>query len=150
MSPKLLAVEGYHSSPGETRPDDRRPSSVSTPSGDILTTRVRKPLLPPAYLNSTVYLRSATPKKARLGSLNHPFLYLKKPIPLSIEREGDWVVASHSELEEFGFGENFSAAIEDFRQTLIELFLTLESGKKTLGPELKRLWTILQKWIIKK
>jgi len=45
-----------------------------------------------------------------------------------------------------GYGPNLGAAIEDFQQTLIELFLTLEADAKEnrLGAGMEQLWERLQ------
>lgn len=94
--------------------------------------------------------RSATPSEILLGSLNHPRLYLRKPIPLKIDREDEHVVAAWPEIDEFGYGSHLTAALEDFRQTLVELYLSLEADQKNLGPELQTLWSSLQEWVVKK
>ena len=68
---------------------------------------------------------SATPAKVLLGSLNHPRLYLKAPIELKVSRDDGFVVVSNDELDEFGYGDFLTLAIEDFRQTLLELYYEL-------------------------
>ena len=94
--------------------------------------------------------RPATPAEILLGSLNHPALRLRKPIPLKIDREDEHVVAAWQEFDEFGYGAHLTVALEDFRQTLVELYLSLEADQKNLGPELQALWRSLQEWIVKK
>lgn len=93
---------------------------------------------------------TATPKEILLGSLNHPLLFLRKPIQLQISRDEKFVVVSWPEFEEFGYGNHLTDAIEDFRQTLVEFYLGLESEKNNLGPELKKNWDALQEWIEKR
>lgn len=94
--------------------------------------------------------KSATPAEILLGCLNHPSLRLRKPIPLKIEREEGHVVAAWLELDEFGYGAYLTAAVEDFRQTLVEVYLGLEGDQENLGPELQALWRSLQEWVVKK
>lgn len=93
---------------------------------------------------------SATPSKVLLGSLNHPILYLKAPIGLKVSRDGVSVVASNDELDEFGYGDHLTMAIEDFRQTVIELYLELERDSEQLGPEMVRVWNLLKEWVEKR
>lgn len=97
-----------------------------------------------------IFGRTATPAEILLGSLNHPALRLRKPIPLKIDREDEHVVAAWQEFDEFGYGAHLTVALEDFRQTLVELYLSLEADQKNLGPELQALWHSLQEWIVKK
>lgn len=92
----------------------------------------------------------ATPKEIMLGSLNHPLLFLRKPIQLQVGRDEKFVVVSWPEFDEFGYGNYLTEAIEDFRQTLIEFYLGLESEKENLGPDLKKNWDALQEWIEKR
>jgi len=87
---------------------------------------------------------SATPPTLLLGNLNHPILRLRQPLALSVEREDHWIVATYPELDEFGYGGHLTEAVEDFRQSLIELYLTLKAEQDRLGPDLQKVWQRLQ------
>ena len=65
-------------------------------------------------------------------------LRVKNPIPITLSKEGDVVVASSSELEEFGYGNDISEALDDFARTLAELYLSLEENADRLGDDLKQ------------
>lgn len=88
--------------------------------------------------------RSATPDSLQLGSLAHPHLRLRRPLPLTVTHDGPLIIASCQALEEFGYGPHLSAAVEDFRQTVAELYDTLKADRDRLGPDLSGLWQQLQ------
>lgn len=87
---------------------------------------------------------SATPEQLVVGNLNHPRLRLRQPIAVMITREESLVIASLPQLEEFGYGSHVTAAVEDLRQTLIELYQTLKAEYARLGPDMVQLWNELQ------
>lgn len=103
---------------------------------------LRVPILPPVLAPS-----SATPHELLLGSMNHPCLGLRQPLRLTITRDGPLVVAHASELEEFGYGPHLTSAVEDFRQTLLELYQTPKTESDRLGSDLTHLWRRLQSLI---
>jgi hypothetical protein len=90
---------------------------------------IRSPLLievkAPAY--------SALPDHVLFGALRHPALKLRKPILLQVGRSNTGVNVSWEETEEFGTGETFSSAIDDFGLTLAELFIQLENADSPLS-----------------
>jgi hypothetical protein len=92
----------------------------------------------------------ATPESLLVGNLNHPCLRLRKPIKVFITRDDALLIASIPELEEFGYGSHLTAAVEDLRQTLIELYCTLKAEQSRLGPDMIQLWTQLQELIKEK
>jgi hypothetical protein len=63
---------------------------------------------------------------------------------LSVEREDQWVIATYAEIDEFGYGGHLTEAVEDFRQSLIELYLTLKAEQDRLGLDLNMVWRRLQ------
>lgn len=87
---------------------------------------------------------SATPEQMVIGNLNHPRLRLRHPIAVMITREESLVIANLPEIEEFGYGPHVTAAVEDLRQTLIELYQTLKTEYARLGPDMVQLWNELQ------
>jgi len=86
----------------------------------------------------------ATPEHLLLGNLNHPRLRLRQPVHVILTRDDSLLIASIPEIEEFGYGPHVTAAIEDLRRTLVELFQTLKSEQSRLGPAMVRLWSQLQ------
>ncbi len=82
-------------------------------------------------LDSAPY--SALPDKVLFGALRHPALKLRKPIPLQTERSEYGINVFWEEAQEFGSGETFSAAIEDFGLTLAELYFHLEDSDSPLS-----------------
>ncbi len=89
-------------------------------------------------------VETATPPEILLGSIPSPDLRLRAPIRLEAQREGDSVTVWSEELEEFGYGPHLTAAIEDFQQTVIELYHTLATEQGRLGPGMIDLWARLQ------
>jgi hypothetical protein len=72
---------------------------------------------------------------------------LLKAIPARVEFRGDGIIVSWDEIDEFGTGGNLSAAIQDLGRTLSELYLSLSSEKGNLGPEMERIWRVLQQFM---
>jgi hypothetical protein len=89
----------------------------------------------------------ATPERLLVGNLNHPHLRLRHPISVMITRDESLLIASIPEIDEFGYGPHLTAAVEDLRQTLIELFQTLKSEQSRLGPGMLQLWGQLRELI---
>lgn len=101
----------------------------------------------PIENEGTLLYGSSTPKVVILGNLRHPALRLRAPLPLEVERESDSVAVCSAELEEFGSGAFFTAAIEDFQLSLVELYFTLRDRQSSLGPAMQELWGRLQELI---
>ena len=95
-------------------------------------------------LHSDTILARATPEQLLVGNLNHPHLRLRKPINVIITEDDSLLIANIPEIEEFGYGSHLTAAVEDLRQTLIELFQTLKTEQMRLGPDMVQLWAKLQ------
>jgi len=110
-------------------------NSVRTEQGDILpiqreasrTVRIKTEIAGPD---------SALPAEFLFGALRHPALKLREPIPLRTERSQDGISVIWDDGHEFGFGESFSAAIDDFASTIAELYLRLAPGDETLSSDL--------------
>jgi hypothetical protein len=86
----------------------------------------------------------ATPETLWLGVLRRRDLRLRKPLLLSITQEGEHVAVWSELLDEIGYGPYLTAAIEDFQQTMAELYLSLKTEQGNLGPEMARLWQVIR------
>ena len=86
----------------------------------------------------------ATPAVLTLASLHHPRLRLRTPLSLRIERENEHVTAWSDDLEEIGYGPTLGAAIEDLQRTIVELYESLHAEQERLGPDMARLWGVVQ------
>jgi hypothetical protein len=71
-----------------------------------------------------------------LGTLMDGRFRILRPIDVTLTKENDDVIAEAHELNEFGFGKNFSEALRDLQRTIVELYLSLTSGQHDLGPDL--------------
>ena len=89
-------------------------------------------------------------KKILLGSLRDGKFKVEFPISVNVTYENEQVIVEAEEINEFGFGENISVAIADLQRAIVELYLTLEKEQDRLGEDLKKVWGILQKKILKK
>ena len=134
-------VTQFQSRPGSTQPLPTNHESVliQFPPGEKIEVHA-------LVAETSAPRQSATPREISLGNLSHPSLRLRSPLRLDVSRDGDSVGVWSPELEEMGYGPNLGAAIEDFQQTLIELFLTLEADAKEnrLGAGMEQLWERLQ------
>lgn len=104
-------------------------------------------LLPLEYVD--IDLQSAVPSEALLGSLRDGRLRVHSPIKVRFATEGKHIIAEAVELNEFGFGENPSAALIDLQRAIAELYLTLEEEHDHLGKDLQNVWAEIQEKIRK-
>jgi hypothetical protein len=134
---------------------DLREALVSQAASSIVVVHAngappRSPQRPDAYrATSRVTARNiagaeATPATLFLSSLHHPQLRLQMPLGLRIERENGHVMAWSDDLEEIGYGPTLGAAVEDFQRTVVELYESLHDAQDHLGPDMERLWRVLQ------
>lgn len=113
----------------------------------------RSPYRPDAYRTTsrvaagTIADAEATPAALTLASLHHPRLRLQVPLDLRIEREHEHVTVWSDDLEEIGYGPTLGAAIEDFQRTIVELHESLHASQERLGPDMARLWRMLQQHV---
>lgn len=139
--PEILELEKVQMSPaGERRtpdPDEERLRLYLGSHEPPTSVEIHQEELPP----------SATPERLLVGNLNHPRLRLRQPISVIMTRDDSSLIASIPEIEEFGYGFHLTAAVEDLRQTLVELFQTLQAEQSRLGPDMKQLWNKLQELI---
>jgi len=80
----------------------------------------------------------------QLGTLRHPALRVIEPFAVSFAMEGENVRACAEEIDEFGFGASYSGALVDLQHAIAELYFTLEEDSERLGPDLARVWSVLQ------
>lgn len=79
-----------------------------------------------------------------LGTLNDARLRVRQPFQVTMSTENDDFIAEAVEIDEFGFGKNPSASIRDLQLTIVELYFTLNSEAHRLGPDLKRVFHVLE------
>ena len=101
--------------------------------------------LPIVELNVSEVEAPRLAERFTLGSLRDGRLRIVNPIKVVQMSKGSAYVAEAPELNEFGFGENPSGAIADLQAAIAELYFTLETEQKRLGPDLARVWSILSR-----
>ncbi|MBI2907918.1 MAG: hypothetical protein HYX92_09710 [Chloroflexi bacterium] len=70
------------------------------------------------------------------GSLRDGRLRAQAPVSVRFTTENEYVIAEAPELNESGFGKNWSAAMADLQRPIAERYLTLEQERARLGPDL--------------
>ncbi len=91
------------------------------------------------------FLRLNQPQAELLyGASLHPLLHTLKPFLVTFERLDSGTAAYIQDLEEYGFGENRSEALDDLRRTLAELYFSLEHEQNRLSGYLSSVWQVLQ------
>ena len=79
-----------------------------------------------------------------LATLNDARLRVRQPFQVTMATENDDFIAEAVEIDEFGFGKNPSAAVRDLQLTIVELYFTLKGEAHRLGPDLKRVFRVLE------
>lgn len=87
------------------------------------------------------------PTDILLGTLNHYTFRVVEAIPVHLEQREEGMVAVWREIDEFGVGKSTSSACEDLGHTLAELYQALDADRDRLGPDLARVWGVLQQHI---
>jgi hypothetical protein len=78
----------------------------------------------------------AIPQTFFFGGMHDDVLQLRRPIPLRSERNTGGISVVWEEVSEFGHGDTFSEAVEDFGRTIFELYRTLLRDEVALGEDL--------------
>jgi hypothetical protein len=121
-------------------------------SGGLLS-RQSEGLLPSSNLAveilSADQLPNPRPSRVLFAALRDPRLRMKQPIPLDVTLEEGHVVVNWAAIDEFGSGDNLSAAIDDFAYALRALYRYL-SGVEELGPDLANAKRVLSEYIEKR
>ena len=111
--------------------------AIMSPPGYSLVPTIENPL-EPVHRMIVENLEFSFPVEILFGAIIDRRLRIKNPIQITLSKEEDVVVASSSELEEFGYGNDISEALDDFAKTLAELYLSLEENADRLGDDLKQ------------
>lgn len=97
------------------------------------------------------HARAATrPAQVLLGTLYDFSFRVVKPIPVRLETNDAFVVASWQDVDEFGTGTSMSSACEELGHTLVELYRSLEADEARLGPDLRRVWAVLKEYLVRR
>lgn len=114
----------------------------------------RKFEIPLTHLVSSEYASiltpPAVPDQVLLGSLRDGRFRVMGPIAVKCTAENQDVIVEAIELNEFGFGRNLSEALSDLQAAIVELYFTLEQEQDRLGPDLQRIWAILQQKVLRR
>lgn len=89
----------------------------------------------------------AIPETFFFGGLYDPAVQLRRPIPVHTERTAEGVNVVWDEVSEFGNGNTFSEAVEDFGRTIFELYKSLLSDNVVLGGDLVNVRDTLAEYI---
>lgn len=100
--------------------------------------------------HSSLALPASLPETMSLATLRDGRLKVVSPIEVKFVQEGKQIAAEAAELSEFGFGENYSEAITDLQHAIVELYFSLKGEQDRLGPDLQRVWAILQDKLIER
>jgi hypothetical protein len=128
-------VETQLTETGVVRLEGRKPAAVLNAAGIEVHIQLTKENL-------------SFPRTIQLGSIPDVRLRVIRPIAVELSREGESVIASVPELEEFGQGSTSSDALNDLGFSLAELLLSLQENQSRLGPDLVRLLGKLQTYLV--
>jgi hypothetical protein len=112
--------------------------------GDVIL-EVAPPMVELVPENASLVGVPSSPDRFALGSLRDGRLRVVKPIDVVQMSMGGKFVVEAPELNEFGFGDGFSEAIADLQAAIAELYFTLETEQKRLGPDLAAVWSIISR-----
>jgi len=76
-----------------------------------------------------------------IRDLHDSRLCLREPITISLENDGYQFIAYAPDLDIYGWGDTEYEAIEDLRQSIVELYFDLKGEK--LAPSLRKIWDYL-------
>ena len=115
------------------------------PSVELLRDQVR-----PGEGSLTIHYVMGEPKvisELALGTLRDPRLRVVASLTVSFAEDEGGISARANEIDEFGFGSNYSEALTDLQHTIAELYFSLEEDRDRLGSDLQRVWETLQQKI---
>ena len=101
------------------------------------------------FVSDDPEMRVLPPDRFSLGRLRDGRLRVVKPIDVVRTTEDGRCVVEAPELNEFGFGDNLSAAIADLQTAIAELYFTLDAEQDRLGPDLASVWDSLSQKLLK-
>ena len=77
-----------------------------------------------------------------INSLHNSNLSLCAPVSVSLEYDGYQFITYAPDLDIYGCGDSEYKAIEDLRESIVELYFDLKED--TLGPDLQKIWEYLK------
>jgi hypothetical protein len=101
-------------------------------------------------LHPSYPLSQSIPKQMLLGRLLDGRLRIVEAISVRFSHEEGQVIAEAPELGECGFGANRSEALSDLQRTIAELYFGLSDSQDRLGPELRQVWSVIEKKIARR
>ena len=131
---------------GKVRPLERPPEA---PSGDE---GISEPILSLVLDNQQAFPPplQQMPDEMLLGSLRDGRLKVESALMVRFSKEAKHVIAEAPDVNEFGFGQNPSAALADLQHAIAELYFSLEEEQDRLGTDLQEVWHRLQEKIQKR
>jgi len=87
--------------------------------------------------------RASSRRPILLYSLRYPSLRLVEPLSVSLEYDGEQVIAHAPDLDLFGYGDTEGEALDDLRRTVVDLYYTLREDSESLGPMPAQVWDYL-------
>lgn len=87
--------------------------------------------------------RASSRRPILLYSLRHPHLRLVGPLSVSLEYDGEQVIAHAPDLDLFGYGDTECEALDDLRCTVADLYYSLQEERESLGPMPAQVWDYL-------
>lgn len=89
------------------------------------------------------------PVDAWIESLNYPKLEVVQPIPIIITKsDGVWVPTCPIFNHEYSSSiESEEAALCSLQASIVELYYILNQNKNNLGPEMEKVWKVMQNYI---
>ena len=86
---------------------------------------------------------SALPAEFNLERLDDKRLSVVEPLAVRSTTEAGQVVLEVPEINEFGYGDTYSAALADLQAAIAELYFTLDADKERLGADLQAVYATL-------
>lgn len=83
-----------------------------------------------------------------IHSLHNSRLELKIPLPISLENDGYQFIIYNPDIDIYGCGETEYEAIEDLRQSIVDLYFDLK--EEELGTDLQKIFEYLQSVVSEK
>ncbi len=120
------------------RESSRRPSADFPRIGPVRATHPPNPSGDPI---------SAYRDRVEIGSLLDTRLRMRRSLTLEIERQGDSYVAKCSALNEAGYGDDPSQAVQDIRWTIADIYWKLKEDQDRLGADLVETWRKLSELV---
>ena len=125
-----------------------KPTEV--PMVDVNETSYPPTIIQVPKLPSFTELLHLRTDKILLGTLRNGRLKVISPMAVEFTSEGAQKIAEAKELNEFGFGSNWTEALADLQRAITELYFTLEESQDALGSDMQKIWKTLQHKVLKR